>query len=65
MRQCELNKSEKLNSEGFCKNAKTYGEITDIDIRKKLQGIKEILLLEIFNNKMKNFILNKVMNHQI
>ena len=51
LRQCELYKSEKLNSEGFCKNAKIYGEITDIDIRKKLHGIKEIVLLVIFNNK--------------
>ena len=50
LKQCKLYKSEKLNSEGFCKNAKIYGKITDIDIRKKLQGIKEIVLLVIFNN---------------
>ena len=51
LKQCEIYKSEKLNAEGFCKNAKIYGKITDIDIRKKLQGIKEIVLLVIFNNK--------------
>ena len=51
LKQCELYKSEKLNAEGFCKNAKIYGKITDIDIRKKLKGIKEILLLVIFNDK--------------
>ena len=51
LKQCELYKSEKLNAEGFCKNSKIYGEITDIDIRKKLQGIKEIIILVIFNNK--------------
>ena len=51
LKQCELYKSEKLNEEGFCKNAKIYGKITDIDISKKLKGIKEILLLVIFNDK--------------
>ena len=51
LKQCELYKSEKLNKEGFCKNAKIYGKITDIDIKKKLHGIKEIIILVIFNNK--------------
>ena len=34
LKQCESYKSEKLNAEGFCKNAKIYGQITDINIKK-------------------------------
>ena len=51
LKQCELYKSEKLNEEGFCNNAKIYGQITDIDIKQKLKGIKEIIIEVIFNNK--------------
>ena len=50
-KQCELYKSQNLNAEGFCKNAKISGEITDIDIKKKLDGLKEIIILVIFNDK--------------
>ena len=49
--QCRRYKSEKLNSEGLCENAKVYGEITDIDIKKKLEGIKEIIIKIIYNEK--------------
>ncbi|MCF0103831.1 MAG: hypothetical protein HUJ51_00355, partial [Eggerthellaceae bacterium] len=47
--QCRRYKSEKLNSEGFCQNAKIYGEITDVDIQRKLEGIKEIIITVIYN----------------
>ena len=49
--QCRKYKMEKLNSEGMCENAKVYGEITDIDIKKKLEGIKEIMIKVIYNDK--------------
>ena len=49
--QCRRYKSEKLNSEGLCENAKVYGEITDIDIKRKLEGIKEIIIKVVFNDK--------------
>ena len=49
--QCRRYKSEKLNSEGLCENAKVYGEITDIDIKRKLEGIKEIIIKVIYNDK--------------
>ena len=51
LKQCQAYKTQKLNAEGFCENAKIYGEITDIDIKKKLEGIKEIIIVVIFNNK--------------
>ena len=51
LKQCIAYQSEELNSEGFCKNAKIYGEITDIDIKQKLKGIKEIIICVIFNDK--------------
>ena len=50
LKQCELYRSQNLNAEGFCKNAKISGEITDIDIKKKLDGLKEIIILVIFND---------------
>ena len=51
LKQCRAYQSEKLNSEGLCENAKIYGEITDIDIRRKLEGIKEIIIIIIYNEK--------------
>ena len=51
LKQCRLYQSEKLNAEGFCENAKISGEITDIDIRQKLEGIKEIIIIVIYNEK--------------
>ena len=50
LKQCIVYKTEKLNEEGFCENAKISGEITDIDIQHKLKGIKEIVIIVIFNN---------------
>ena len=44
-------KTEQLNSEGLCENAKVFGEITDIDIKRKLEGIKEIIIKVIYNEK--------------
>ena len=35
----------------FAKNAKIFGEITDIDIKRKLEGIKEIIIIVIYNEK--------------
>ena len=49
--QCKLYKSEKLNSEGMCENAKVWGEITEIDVKRKLEGIKEIIIKVVFNEK--------------
>ena len=51
LKQCRSYQSEKLNAEGFCENAKISGEITDIDIRQKLEGIKEIIIIVIYNKK--------------
>ena len=51
VKQYKIYQSEKLNAEGFCNNAKIYGEITDIDIKKKLEGIKEIIIIVIYNEK--------------
>ena len=51
LKQCSAYQSEKLNAEGFCENAKIYGEISDIDIKRKLEGIKEIIIIIIYNEK--------------
>ena len=50
LKQYRAYQSEKLNSEGFCENSKIYGEITDIDIKKKLEGIKEIIIIILYND---------------
>ena len=51
LKQCIIHKKEKLNSEGFCENAKIYGEISDIDIKQKLKGIREIIIIVLFNEE--------------
>ena len=51
LKQCRIYQSEKLNAEGFCENAKIYGEITDVNIKEKLEGINEIIILIIYNDK--------------
>ena len=51
LKQCEIYRRENLNAEGFCKNAKISGEITDINIKKKLEGLKEIIIIVIFNKE--------------
>ena len=47
--KCHRYKSEKLNAERFCENSKIFVEITNIDIRRKLEGIKEIIIHIIYN----------------
>ena len=42
---------ENLNEEGLCENAKIYGQITEIDIKRKLEGIKEIIIKVVYNEK--------------
>lgn len=51
LKNCIKYKDEKLNKEGFSKEAKIYGEITDMDIRQELKGIKEIIILVLFNEE--------------
>ena len=51
LKQCEIYRRENLNAEGFCKNAKISGKITDINIKKKLEGLKEIIIIVIFNKE--------------
>ena len=47
--QCRIYKTEKLNEEGMCENAKVSCEITDIDMKRQLDGIKEIIIEVIYN----------------
>ena len=49
--ECRKYKEEKLNAEGLCENSKVSGEITEIDIKRKLEGIKEIIIKIVFNEK--------------
>lgn len=53
--QCRLYKSENVNEEGFCENAKITVEITDVEIKKKLEGISCIIIRVIYNEETKEF----------
>ena len=44
-------REEHLNEEGLSDTAKISGEITEIDIKRKLEGIKEIIIKVVFNEK--------------
>ena len=44
-------REEHLNEEGLSDTAKISGEITEIDIKRKLEGIKEIIIKVLFNEK--------------
>ena len=44
-------REEHLNEEGLSDTAKISGEITEIDIKRKLEGIKEIIIKVVFNDK--------------
>ena len=65
--QCRKYKSEQLNEEGLCENSKVYGEITDINIRKKLEGIKEIILKVIYNDKLEemHFMIGDINSNEM
>ena len=53
--QCKKYKVEKMNSEGMCEDAKISGEITDIDLKRQIEGIKEIIIKVIYNEKSEEF----------
>ena len=56
--QCYKYKNEKLNSDGFSETAKLSMEITDIEIKKPLNNIKEIILYLIYNSDKKELKFN-------
>jgi hypothetical protein len=58
--QCRLYKSEKLSPEGFCENAKITVEITDVDIKKEIEGISGIIIKVIYNDEIeeKKLLIN-------
>ena len=61
--QCKRYQSEELNREGFSENGKLYGKIIDINLKKKLEGVKEIILKIIFgeqNKEIKQRLINQI-----
>ena len=42
--KCKKYESEKLNDEGFSENARLSGEIIEINLKTKIEGIKEIII---------------------
>ena len=47
----EDNKIHKYQFQNKYENEKIYGEITDIDLKRRLEGIKEIIIIVIYNDK--------------
>ena len=63
--QCRLYKSEKLSPEGFCENAKITVEITDVVIKKEIEGINSIIIKVIYNDDIeeKKLLINDTNNN--
>jgi len=57
--QCKKYESEKLNEEGFSENARLSGEIIDINLKTKIEGIKEIII-KIIHGDQEQEIIQKV-----
>ena len=58
LEQCEKYKFEKLNEEGFSDGGKLYGEIIDMNLKAKLDGIQEIIIKIIYANQEKEIKQN-------
>ena len=57
--QCKKYESEKLNDEGFSENARLSGEIIEINLKTKIEGIKEIII-KIVHGDQEQEIIQKV-----
>ena len=54
--QCKKYESEKLNDEGFSENARLSGEIIEINLKTKIEGIKEIIIKIIHGDQEQEII---------
>lgn len=57
--QCKKYESEKLNEEGFSENARLSGEIIEINLKTKIEGIKEIII-KIVHGDQEQEVIQKV-----
>ena len=51
--ECEKHKNEKINEEGFCDSAKITIIIENIDLKNKIEGIKNLFIKIIYNNEIR------------
>ena len=51
LEECEKYKTEKVNNEGFSEDGKLYGEILDINLKEKFEGIQEIILKMVYSGQ--------------
>ena len=61
--QCKRYQNEVLNNEGFSEDGKLFGKIIDINLKKKLEGVKEIIIKIIFgeqNAEVKQKLINQI-----
>lgn len=54
--QCKKYASEKLNDEGFSENARLSGEIIEINLKTKIEGIKETIIKIIHGDQEQEII---------
>ena len=63
MTQSKRYQNEVLNNEGFSEDGKLLGKIIDINLKKKLEGVKEIIIKIIFdeqNAEIKQKLINQI-----
>jgi hypothetical protein len=61
--QCKRYQNEVLNNEGFSEDGKLFGKIIDINLKKKLEGVKEIIIKINFgeqNAEVKQKLINQI-----
>ena len=64
--ECRKYQEEKDNKEGFCENAKVTVIIEDVDIKSKIEGIKNFSIKLIYNNEERETeFISGDDNHQI
>ena len=51
--ECRKYQNEKINEEGFCDNAKITIIIENIDLKNKIEGIKNLFIKIIYNNEIR------------
>ena len=63
--ECQKYKNEKINEEGFCDNAKISIIIENIDLKNKIEGIKNLFIKIVYNNEIKQIEFEIEKNYEL
>lgn len=64
-KECQKYKNEKINEEGFCDNAKISIIIENIDLKNKIEGIKNLFIKIVYNNEIKEIEFEIEKNYEL